>query len=270
MLIKIGEFECTECWDGVFYKKLANYPVITKWEIQTVLVFEHYEKQNGMECFIEADYNILKAIDEYKKTYESGKRVNVPKKITECVACPKYKGCMTDYVCHTSPVENAVNIFKCGSLQAPTRWRGVSASALKTEGRNAANDPDDYFDYIMFVWGNCQAGDRLIMERKMKRFPTEADLSIDFTPGVRFFFKYDKIVTHPDAIFEGVLPLKVKEEVILSDWVDTIIIPSAEREAFEAIIPYELESRTFFLDNDCKDIWNWSEKVYEFVKNRKC
>lgn len=34
MLIKIGEFECTECWDGVFYKKLANYPVITEWEIQ--------------------------------------------------------------------------------------------------------------------------------------------------------------------------------------------------------------------------------------------
>lgn len=116
MLIKIGEFECTEYWDGVFYKKLANYPVITEWEIRTVLDFEHYEKQNGRDCFIEADYNILKAIDEYKKTYESGKRVNVPKKITEYVACPKYKGCMTDYVCHTSPVENAVSIFKCGSL----------------------------------------------------------------------------------------------------------------------------------------------------------
>jgi hypothetical protein len=50
MLIKIGEFECTECWDGVFYKKLANYPVITEWEIQTVLDFEHYEKQNGRDC----------------------------------------------------------------------------------------------------------------------------------------------------------------------------------------------------------------------------
>ena len=44
MLIKIGEFECTEYWDGVFYKKLANYPVITEWEIRTVLDFEHYEK----------------------------------------------------------------------------------------------------------------------------------------------------------------------------------------------------------------------------------
>jgi hypothetical protein len=49
----------------------------------------------------------------------------------------------------------------------------------------------------------------------MKRFPTEADLSVDFTPGVRFFFKYDKIVTHPNATFEGVLPLKIRGEVIL-------------------------------------------------------
>ena len=40
-------------------------------------------------------------------------------------------------------------------------------------------------------------------------------------------------------------------------------------EAFETIIPHELESRIFYLDNDCKDIWSWSEKVYEFVKNRE-
>lgn len=73
-------------------------------------------------------------------------------KITECIACPKYKGCMTDYVCDTAPVENAVNIFKCGSLQAPTKWRGVSSSVLKEENRNSANEPEDYFDYVMFAW----------------------------------------------------------------------------------------------------------------------
>ena len=36
MLIRIGEFDITECWDGVFYKKLSRYPEITAWEIQTV------------------------------------------------------------------------------------------------------------------------------------------------------------------------------------------------------------------------------------------
>ena len=53
MQIKIGEFDCTECWDGVFYKKLSNYPAISEWEIQNVFDFEHYEKQNGRDCFID-------------------------------------------------------------------------------------------------------------------------------------------------------------------------------------------------------------------------
>lgn len=269
MLIKIGEFDCTECWDGVFYKKLANYPYITEWEIQTILDFENYEQRNGRECTIEATDSIVRAIDNYRSIYEAGERVAVPKKITECVACPRYKGCMTDFVCHTAPIENAVKIFECGALQAPTKWRGVPASVLKAESRNAANDPEDYFDYVMFAWGNCQAGDRLVIERKLKRFPTEEDLSTYFTPGVRFFFPYDEIVKHPNATFEGVLPLKIKEEVKLSDWVDTIIIPSAERAVFKGIIPNDLESRTFYLDNDCTDIWEWSEKVYEFVKSRE-
>ncbi len=212
MLIKIGEFDCTECWDGVFYKKLANYPDISDWEIQTILDFENYEHMNGRECEIDAEKTVIKAIDNYREIYKSGVRAAIPEKITECVACPKYKGCKTDYVCHTAPIENAVNIFKCGSLQAPTKWRGLPSSVLKGEGRNAANDPEDYFNYVMFAWGNCQAGDRLVMERKLKRFPTDEDLSANFTPGVRFFFRYEEIIKHPNAIFDGVLPLKIKSE----------------------------------------------------------
>lgn len=50
--------------------------------IQPLQNFEHYEKQNGRDCFIEADPNILKAIEEYRKIYTSGKRVNAPDKIT--------------------------------------------------------------------------------------------------------------------------------------------------------------------------------------------
>ena len=44
----------------------------------------------------------------------------------------------------------------------------------------------------MFAWGNCQAGDRLVMERKLGRFPNEEDLSVHFSPGVRFYFEYEK------------------------------------------------------------------------------
>lgn len=42
----------------------------------------------------------------------------------------------------------------------------------------AANDPEDYFDYVMFAWGNCQASDRLVMKRKLGRFPDENGLKL--------------------------------------------------------------------------------------------
>ena len=71
--------------------------------------------------------------------------------------------------------------------------------------------------------------------------------SADFTPGMRFFFRYGDLIRHPGAVFEGVLPLKVKGEVVLRDWAAAIIAPSAHRPALEAHIPEELKPRgTFF------------------------
>ena len=58
MLIRIGKFGITECWNSVFHKKLSRYPEITAWEIQTVLDFIRYEKDNGRTCTIEADRKI--------------------------------------------------------------------------------------------------------------------------------------------------------------------------------------------------------------------
>ncbi len=264
MLIKIGQFEITECWDGVFYKALSDYPAISDWEIQTVLDFIRYEEENGRSCTIEAEDSILRAIESYRQN-SAGCRVPPPRIIKECTACPKYKGCMTDLVCHTSPVGNAIKILDCGSLLSPVQARKMTAEDLCTESRNAANDPEDYFDYIMFAWGNCQAGDRLVMERKLGRFPDENDLGTGFTPGVRFFFRYDELIHHPGAVFEGVLPLKIKNEVVLKDWVLAVIAPEEHRQALEGHIPDELRTRVHFLEKENCDIWKWSEKVYEYA-----
>ena len=269
MLIRIGQFDITECWDGVLYKKLSQYPRITAWEIQTVLDFIRYEESNGRTCEIEAEKEIIAAIECYRSIYDQGKRIQPPQKIEECTACPTYKGCMTDYVCHTSPVENALKILACGKLLSPVLARGISAAELRKESRNAANDPEDYFEYIMFAWGNCQAGDRLVMERKLGRFPDEKDLSEGFTPGVRFFFRYDDLIRHPGAVFEGVLPLKIRDEVVLKDWVSAIIVPEIHRQQVEQAVPKELRPRVHFLRNDCKDIWEWSEKAYEYVRKNQ-
>ena len=112
MLIKIGDFEFTEVWDGVFYKKLSNYPQITDWEIRTIIEFIEYEKRYGRECVIECeDSNVLKLVNEgiaHKEMFLSTPR---PKLLTECTACLYRKGCVTDYVCHTTSAENAIKIW---------------------------------------------------------------------------------------------------------------------------------------------------------------
>ena len=74
------------------------------------------------------------------------------------------------------------------------------------------------------------------------------------------------MIRHPEATFEGVLPIKVKNEVILKDWVSAIIAPTDYRQVLECHIPEQLKARIHFIPSNCKDIWEWSEKVYEYVE----
>lgn len=63
MRIKIGDFSCTEVWDGVFYKKLSHYPDVSDWEKRTIIEFIEYEKKYGRTCEIECDNdNILQIV----------------------------------------------------------------------------------------------------------------------------------------------------------------------------------------------------------------
>lgn len=266
MLIKIGNFEYTEVWDGVFYKKLSKYPHISDWEMRTIIEFIHYEKKYGRECEIQCEDNNLLSWVKGELSKEAYLRTPRPKLLTECTACPYRKGCVTEYVCHTTSKENAIKIFMCGKLLSALKARKISVQQLMAENRNAANDPADYFDYIMFAWGNCQAGDRLVMERLLDRFPNEEDLSINFKPGIRFFFQYDVLTKHSGTVFDGVLPMKVKDEILLSQWVYKIVIPLEEKEELERYIPDDLMGKVLYVKNDCKDIWDWSEKVYRQIE----
>lgn len=266
MLIKVGKFEFTEVWDGVLYKNLPDYPRISDWEIRTLIEFIAYENAHGRKCTIEcSDGALLKTINE-KLTDKAYLKTPRPKLLTECTACPYRKGCVTDYVCHTTSPDNVVKIFECGKLLSALNARNLPVEQLMNEKRNAANDPADYFEYIMFSWGNCQAGDRLVMERKLGRFPNEDDLSLNFEPGVRFYFKYEELSKHPNVIFDGVLPLKIKDELLLDDWVYRIVIHAELKDKLQTHIPDALKNKVIYVKNDCKDIWDWSEKVYGIIE----
>ena len=53
----------------LFCKKLSRYPRMTAWEIQTVPDLISYEASNGRTCEIEAEKEILDAIEEYRPAY---------------------------------------------------------------------------------------------------------------------------------------------------------------------------------------------------------
>jgi hypothetical protein len=265
MKIDIGKHEFSIIWEGIYYHALSNYPLISEWELNGIIKVVDYESLYGRKVEIVSDNKeIMEKVNYALSNKNEFMKVEKPEKLTECTAC-KQKGCITKYLCHTAPVENALSIIKSGSILSAVKARNVSAEQLKLEPRNAAKDPADYFEYLMLSWGNCQAGDRLVMERKLERAPSEEDLSKGFTPGVRFFFKYDELVKHPNAVFDGYHPLKIKDELILKDNVFAIIIPEVYKENFESIISDDIKARVYYMDSKNKDIWEWSEKVYKFI-----
>lgn len=267
MLIKLGKFEFTEVWDGVLYKNLPDYPNISPWELRTLIEFAEYEENHGRKCRIECeDEKLLGAVLAAFRERERYRHVPRPGLLTECTACPYRRGCVTEFVCHTTSPENAEKIFASGKLLSAVKARGIPVEELMAERRNAANDPADYFEYVMLAWGNCQAGDRLVMERKLGRFPTEQDLSVDLTPGVRFYFRYDELAGHPGRVFDGVLPMKIKDEIDLREWAFAIVIPGALKQDLHSKVPEDLRGKVIYVENDCKDIWDWSEKVYRIIE----
>lgn len=177
-----------------------------------------------------------------------------------------YGECVTsDYLSHTCTVETAKEILKSGKLLSATKAFGLTGKQLVNDKRNAAGDPADYFDYVMFGWSNTTSGYRLAMERLLERNPTEVDLEEAFIPGVSFHFRYETIVNQKGYVFDGYHAAKVKDEVLLDLNLCVCIIPNQNKKEFEGIIPNYLKNRIHYLDYQNDGLVKWNDKVYEKV-----
>lgn len=86
MLIKIGGYDFTEVWDGILYKKLAHYPIVSEWEKRTLAEFALYEAQHGRTCSLECEdarvlaeiQAVLAAPEKYLQASRPEKICNVP------------------------------------------------------------------------------------------------------------------------------------------------------------------------------------------------
>ena len=277
MTVNIANHGGSIVWEGIYYFALSDYPNISDWELRNLILFLEYEKMHNRKTeIICEDSGILEAVNHGINKPSLFLATPKPELISVpvCTNCRK-GGCLTDYLCHTTEIENAKSIFKCGKLLSAVKARNKTGEELAKEPRNGAKDTPDYFDYIMFTWGNCFAGDSLIMERMLNKNnggseligPSENDLGARLKPGVRFYFRYDDIVNHKDYANDGHHPAKIKNELSLLDYMHCCIIPNANKAAFENLVPSNLADRVFYIENDCKDVWEWADKVYDFVCN---
>jgi len=268
MTVNISNHEYPGIWDKTYYYKLSDYPNLTHWELKQLILFFEYEKKHGRKTEIICENkDIIQAINNAFANPELYLSTKKPDIITSCSAnkiC-NHKGCLTDYLCHGTSIESAKLILKCGKLLSTVKVKNKTAEELaKDEG-----DPPDYFEYIMMSWGNCIAGDSLVMERMLGRFPSEHEFNVICKPGVRFYFEYESIENHKNYANDGYHPAKIKDEIILSDYLHCCIIPEHEKMEFENIISSNLINKVFYIKNDCKDIWDWTAKVYDFVLSLK-
>ncbi|CYW47141.1 phosphate ABC transporter ATPase [Streptococcus suis] len=153
-----------------------------------------------------------------------------------------------------------------GQLLSAVRAFNKTHQELVQDNRNAAGDPEDYFDYVMLGWSNTSSGYRLAMERLLGREPTEEELGNSFIPGVSFHFKYDDIVNADGYVFDGYHPAKVRDCLSLK-YLFACIVPSSEKSHFETIIPLDMSSKVYYLDYGQDGMADWSQKVYQFVEN---
>ena len=272
MIVNIANHGGSIVWEGVYYFALSDYPNISDWELRNIILFFEYEKKHNRKTKIVCeDADILQTVHHALANPSILLATPKPNLITVpvCVNCKK-GGCLTDYLCHTTEIRNVESIFKCGKLLSAVNARGKTGQELSEEPRNAAKDTQDYFDYIMFTWGNCFAGDSLVMERSLSGADPSNHFSGEkFKPGVRFYFKYDDIINHKDYTNDGHHPAKIKNELSLFDYLHCCIIPQIHKTVFENIIPSNLSDRVFFIESDCMDIWEWSDNVYDFISNQK-
>jgi hypothetical protein len=189
-------------------------------------------------------------------------------KITRCRFC-EAQGCMTDLLCHGTDTETAAHIISSGRILSARRAREASPEVLVSEPRNAAGDPADYFDYVMFAAGNCPGPDKLVYERICGYVPSWEDFAADFRPAVKFFFRTADLVNHPGFCADGYHLAKIRDELALEPLLVAVVIPDElpGAAALIALAGDKLDaSRVASFSSSGCDPRKWAHGVYELVK----
>ena len=269
MILKIYNGEYSLQWNGIYHLALINYPNIQEWELEKIAKFIAYEKLHKRQTSIECINSCLKKEILAYLCQHPFLQPFTPTDKRVASTYDLHKRLVTSNYCsHTCTVEVAQAIFQTGKLMSAVKVFGKSGAELVTDSRNAASDPADYFDYIMFGWSNTTSGYRLAMERLLGRAPSEEELQEKFIPGVSFHFLYEELIQAPGYIFDGYHVAKVRDSLDLDTLLHLCIIPSKDKACFEGLISSQLQDRVIYLDYEGEGLQDWNTKVNQVLHSK--
>ena len=244
MILNISNHKPTVIERGVYYFNLSNYAHINTIELSKIRMFINYEKSYGRETeIICEDEAVIAAINNA----DSHKFMEPTEDL---------------FVYHATNLEAAQKILSTGKLLSATKAYKKTGEELAHEKRDSLwNDPPDYFEYIMFCWGSSMTGDYVVSSED-----NEGDMENGmFNAGVRFYFRYNDLIQHPKCAFDGYHPIKIKSEIVLTDYLIACIVPKQFKNELEGYVMSLLVSRVHCLAQNELKLLDWNEKVSDFI-----
>ncbi|BCN30944.1 hypothetical protein [Anaeromicropila herbilytica] len=253
MILEISNDGVTKLQNGIHHFVLSDYPNIKEWEWNNILAFISYEKNLGHQLEVTCeDDDILSLVNNAVNQLDG----------TEYI--PPIEEAIEEFVYHATDAIAAEKILSSDRILSATKVYGKTGEELAIERREIGwEDPADFYEYVMFGWGTHLVGDYVVLS---ENFPNEEDfLKGNFDAGVRFYFRYEDIIKHKGHTFDGYHAIKVKGEIILSDYLFACIVPEQYKKQIESCIPQELANRVYYLPQRGLTLEEWNDKVVNFV-----
>jgi hypothetical protein len=185
--------------------------------------FIGYERDHGRSTVVEADAGLA----DWPTWTKPRGRPDPTTFATQCCTHVYADGCAAPgLVCHGTPTDAVIRILQDGRLRSAVSLKGDDGASLAEA--SSWGEPPDYFEHVMFANGRCTAPEAVANSRRLARDLVPTDLSLGYKPAARFYFCWYQLAELPNAAFDGVHAIKVRELLPLDDLLVAVVVPRSD------------------------------------------
>jgi hypothetical protein len=223
------------------YRHAVRPEGATPLDHQAVSDFLAYEEAHGRDVTVVADPTLA----DWTAWRPPTVRPNPGAFAIQCCSNFYPDGCSGTLVCHGMPTPVASPVIAQGALLPATEATGRDRDRLAAG--STWGEPPDYFEHVMMAHGRCTAPEAVAASRYLGRDLVPSDLGAGYRPAVRFYFAWETLASRPDAVFDGVHPVKIRGRLRL-DELAGVVVHAAEHDVVDAIMDSPLRQRIIVVD----------------------